>query len=68
MSEKKVYCIDADKCRDINADDILDMSDEEKQALIDKAGVPEQVHTIEGFFYYLNSDMIDTETCYWVIL
>ena len=68
MSEKKVYCIDADKCRNINAGDILDMSDEEKQALIDKAGVPEQVHTIDGFFYYLNSDMIDTETCYWVIL
>lgn len=66
MSEKKIYGLNIEKCGNVCAADILDMSDEQKHELIEKAGIEEQVYTIEGFFYYLNADMLDTENCYWV--
>lgn len=52
----------------INADSIQQMTDEQKRELIEKAGVDGEVYEIESFFYYLNTDMIDTENMYWVVI
>lgn len=67
--EKKIYGLKIDLCDDnIYADAIYQMSDEEKQELINAYGAKHalDVYTLDGFFYYLNADMIDTENMYWV--
>lgn len=67
--EKRVYGIEIslDDCG-INADSILEMTDDEKRELINKYGVENEVYVLETFFYYLNADMIDTENYYWVVV
>jgi len=65
--DKKVYGVDIDKCNGINADDIGEMTPEQKKGLIAKVGTDEE-YTIDGFFYYLNNNMIDTENKYWIVV
>lgn len=65
--DKKVYGVEIDKCVGINADDIGEMTPEQKKELIAKVGTDEE-YTIDGFFYYLNNNMIDTENKYWIVV
>ena len=44
-----------------------DLTPEQKKGLIAKVGTDEE-YTIDGFFYYLNNNMIDTENKYWIVV
>ena len=61
----KICGVSIDKLREnnvnVSAGDILDMNADEKFAFVEKWGSLEDRYTIEGFLYYLNQDLIDTE-------
>ena len=60
---QRVYGISIDNApQGVN---VANLTDEQKQELIETADL--EVYTLEGFFYYLNEDMIDTENMYWFI-
>lgn len=51
-----------------NADILFNMSTEEKLKLIEEHKDEVEVYTIESWYFYLNSDRIDTENFYWVLV
>lgn len=63
--DMKVYGVRIDEVN-VNASDIREMTDEEKCGFAYRNHDEDQVYTLEAFFYYLNSDMLDTENYYWI--
>ena len=47
---------------------LFNMSREEKLRLIDEHKDEVEVYTIETWYYYLNSDRIDTKNFYWILV
>lgn len=64
----RVYGIDIDLCDDICADDIAQMTEQEKIDLVLAHKDNGEVYTLDAWFNYLNNDGIDTENYYWVVL
>ena len=63
---KKIYGISIDE---VTLDELNEMTEDEKIALVDRTAKENgDEYTIEGFLYYLNNDMIDTENMYWIAL
>ena len=66
----KVYGVNINYLRKnalcVTAGTFPEMNDEEKKDFVRVWGDQDQVYTLETFFYYLNSDMLDTENYYWV--
>lgn len=62
---QRVYGISIDKTNEHNIYNVQGLTNEEKEELINNEDL--EVYTLEGFFYYLNEDMIDTENMYWFI-
>lgn len=64
----RVYGIEIDKCEGICADDITQMTEQEKIDLVLAHKDNGEVYTLDAWFNYLNNDGIDTENYYWVVL
>jgi hypothetical protein len=47
---------------------LFNMSREEKLRLIEEHKDEVEVYTIETWYYYLNSDRIDTKNFYWILV
>jgi len=47
---------------------LFNMSREEKLRLIDEHKDEVEVYAIETWYYYLNSDRIDTKNFYWILV
>ena len=64
----RVYGIEIDKCEGICADDIAQMTEQEKIDLVLAHKDNGEVYTLDAWFNYLNNNGIDTENYYWVVL
>lgn len=47
---------------------LFNMSREEKLKLIEEHKDEVEVYTVETWYYYLNSDRIDTKNFYWILV
>lgn len=61
----RVYGIEISK---VHGKDITNLSAVDKQKLVDKYWNDGEVYTLEGFFNYLNTDSIDTENYFWIVI
>ena len=65
---QKVYGIGIGVVKDLNAQKLQEMSIEDKRKLIEEHQLYDgEMYTMDSFFYYLNSDAIDTENYYWFV-
>ena len=60
-----VYGVEIEK---VEGKHIDEMTEEEKIHLVEECGDNGEEYTLQGWFDYLNADMIDTENYYWLVL
>jgi accessory colonization factor AcfC len=65
---ERVYGLPIEIGGQYNADILFNMSREEKLKLIEEHKDEVEVYTIESWYFYLNSDRIDTENFYWILV
>ena len=64
---QKIYAIEIEACEGYNANDIDLMLPNDRRKFVEQYGDGE-AYTLEGFLYYLNEGMLDTENYYYVLV